>query len=145
MLKENKDENKGYLEKEKSINEYINIYELTSNIGIGLRVVYNLFFSDNKSNNNIKVIKNIFADLRKQCNRLYVQIKNIPDYFGNILEANIETDLKKQFEEKKKYLEFLIGILDENIKKCYMHHIAGYRCLRHSFPISSAMTTLSSS
>jgi preprotein translocase subunit SecA len=117
MLKENKNEDKGYLEKEKSINEYINNYELTSNIGIGLRVVYNLLFSDNKSNDNKKIIKNIFADLRKQCKRLYVQIKNIPDYFGNILEANIETDLKKQFEEKKKYLEFLIGILDENIKK----------------------------
>ena len=117
MLKENKNEDKGYLEKEKSINEYINNYELTSNIGIGLRVVYNLLFSDNKNNDNKKIIKNIFADLRKQCKRLYVQIKNIPDYFGNILEANIETDLKKQFEEKKKYLEFLIGILDENIKK----------------------------
>ena len=114
-------ENKDSLEKDQCINKYLNSYELASNIGIGLRVIYNLLFSDNKKEDNKKIIKIIFMDLRKQCYGLYIQIKNIQNYICNILEANIETDLKKQFEEKRKYLEFLIGIIDENIKKIEDH------------------------
>ena len=117
IVKENNNENKDHLEKDESINKYLNNYELISNIGIGLRVVYNLLFSDNKNNDNKKIVKNIFAELRKQCHGLYVQIKKIRNYFCNVFEANVETDLNKQFEEKKKYLEFLIKLIDENINK----------------------------
>ena len=113
--KENNNENKDNLEKEESINKYINNYELTSNIGIGLRVVYQLLLSDNKNEDNKKNIKNIFGDLKKQCKKLYEQIKNIKNYFGNIFEAIIETDLKKQIDEKKGYLEKLINLINYNI------------------------------
>ena len=113
----NKNEIKENLEKDDSINKYSNNYELTSNIGIGFRIVYNLLSPEKKNNDNIKIVKNIFVDLRKQCNRLYAQIKKIPYYFGNILEANTETDLKAQLNEKIDYLKFLIKIIDKNITK----------------------------
>ena len=99
-----------------NLSQNLNNYGLISNIGVGLRIIYNLFM-ENK-NDNKKIIKNIFIDLKNQCNALNTQIKSILNYFPLCLNCGNteETDLKKQFKKKKKYIQFLIKIIDKNMK-----------------------------
>ena len=83
-----------------------------SPVGAYLNIICKELF--NKKKNYKKQITVYFKELLKRCNELNRQVKFISENFPNIKMKN--TDLQKQFEDKKEYIKKIINCVKENLK-----------------------------
>ena len=83
-----------------------------SPIGACLNIIRKELFK--KEKNYKKKIIDYFKELLRYCNMLNRQVKYISDKFPNIQMEN--TDLKRQFKDKKDYIADIINFTKKNIK-----------------------------
>ena len=83
-----------------------------SPVGACLNIIRKELFK--KEKNYKKKIIGYFKELLRYCNMLNRQVKYISDKFPNIQMEN--TDLKRQFKDKKDYIADIINFTKENIK-----------------------------
>jgi len=83
-----------------------------SPVGACLNIIRKELFK--KEKNYKKKIIDYFKELLRYCNMLNRQVKYISDKFPNIQMEN--TDLKRQFKDKKDYIADIINFTKKNIK-----------------------------